>query len=87
MATAFSTPDGKFLDRVCHAIQEVTGIQPARDTGGGTSDGRFLAAVGVPVVELGLTNDTIHQVNERVYTHELETLTNIYTKIITTFEA
>ena len=87
VATAFSTPNGKFLDRVCHAIQEVTGIQPARDTGGGTSDGRFLAAVGVPVVELGLTNDTIHQVNERVYTHELETLTNIYTKIITTFEA
>ncbi len=87
VATAFSTPDGKFLDMVCDAIEDVTGIQTVRDTGGGTSDGRFLAAAGVPVAELGLTNDTIHQVNERVNTHELDTLTEIYSKIITTFEA
>jgi succinyl-diaminopimelate desuccinylase len=87
VATAFSTPDGKFLDTVCDAIQSVTGIKTVRDTGGGTSDGRFLAAAGVPVAELGLTNDTIHQVNERVATHELDTLTDIYIKIMTTFEA
>lgn len=86
VATAFSTPDGLFLDTVCNAIQKVTAIQSIRDTGGGTSDGRFLAAAGVPVAELGLTNSTIHQVNECVQTHELDTLTAIYTEIITTFE-
>jgi len=86
-ANAFSTPDGKFLDIVCDAIQSTTGIETHRDTGGGTSDGRFLAAAAIPVAELGLTNSTIHQVNEQVATHELDTLTDIYTTIITTFEA
>ncbi|MDQ7004913.1 MAG: succinyl-diaminopimelate desuccinylase [Ghiorsea sp.] len=86
-AQVFSTPDGKFLDMVCDAIQSTTGITTNRDTGGGTSDGRFLAAAGVPVAELGLTNSTIHQVNEQVAVHELDILTDIYTKIITTFEA
>ncbi len=86
VATAFSTPDGCFLDTVCAAIKKVTTIDTHRDTGGGTSDGRFLAAAGVPVAELGLTNATIHQVNEQVETHELDTLTAIYAEIITTFE-
>ena len=86
VAIAFSTPDGLFLDIVCDAIKDVTGIETKRDTGGGTSDGRFLAAAGVPVAELGLTNSTIHQIDECVATHELNTLTAIYTKIITQFE-
>ncbi|MDX8397992.1 MAG: succinyl-diaminopimelate desuccinylase [Mariprofundaceae bacterium] len=87
VATAFSTPDGSFLDTVCQSIQSVTNITTKRDTGGGTSDGRFLAAAGVAVVELGLTNSTIHQVNECVATHELDTLTAIYSDIIENFEA
>ncbi len=86
-AEAFSTPDGAFLDLVEASIQRVTGMITRRDTGGGTSDGRFLAAAGVPVTELGLTNSTIHQVGERVAIAELKTLTNIYTDIITHFEA
>jgi succinyl-diaminopimelate desuccinylase len=85
-ANAFSTADGPLLDHVCDSIHRITGIQARRDTGGGTSDGRFLAAVGVPVVELGLTNDTIHQIGERVRIDELDTLTRIYTDIITHFE-
>jgi len=86
VATAFSTPDGIFLDTVCASIKRITGIETLRDTGGGTSDGRFLAAAGVPVAELGLTNSTIHQVNECVATHELDTLTAIYSDIIEHFE-
>jgi len=82
---AFSTPDGPWLELVCNSIRRVTGIEAQRDTGGGTSDGRFLAAAGVPVVELGLTNSSIHQVNERVAVHELETLTGIYADIIQHF--
>jgi len=86
-AKVFSTPDGPFLDQVCASIKQVTGIETLRDTGGGTSDGRFLAAAGIPVVELGLTNSTIHQVGECVALHELETLTSIYSDIIINFEA
>jgi len=86
-AEVFSTPDGPFLDLVESSIQRVTGMTTKRDTGGGTSDGRFLAAAGVPVAELGLTNSTIHQIGECVAVSELETLTGIYTDIITHFEA
>jgi len=86
-AEAFSTPDCPFLDQVCASIKQITGIETLRDTGGGTSDGRFLAAAGVPVVELGLTNSTIHQVGECVAVHELDTLTSIYADIISNFEA
>ncbi len=86
-AEVFSTPDGAFLDLVELSVQRVTGIMTRRDTGGGTSDGRFLAAAGVPVAELGLTNSTIHQIGECVTVGELNTLTDIYTDIITHFEA
>jgi len=86
-AEVFSTPDGPFLDHVESSIQRVTGITTKRDTGGGTSDGRFLAAADVPVVELGLTNSTIHQVGEYVAVNELEILTGIYADIMTHFEA
>jgi len=84
VATAFTTPDGLFLDQVCASIERVTGIKTRRDTGGGTSDGRFLAAAGVPVAELGTTNSTIHQVGEQVAVSELGTLTKIYADIIET---
>lgn len=84
-AAAFSTPDGPFLDLVCRCIEEITAIQAIRDTGGGTSDGRFLAEAGIPVVELGLTNSTIHQTNECVALEELTQLTRIYRKILCMF--
>ena len=82
----FSTPDGPFLDLVSDSIRRITKLETQMNTGGGTSDGRFLAAANVPVAELGLTNGTIHQVNERVAVHELDTLTNIYADIIEHFE-
>jgi len=86
VATAFSTPDGPFLDLVCASIRRTTGIDTLRDTGGGTSDGRFLAAAGVPVAELGTTNSSIHQVGEQVAISEFATLTAIYSDIIKYFE-
>jgi len=86
VATAFSTPDGPFLELVCDSINKVTGIDTVRDTGGGTSDGRFLAAAGIAVAELGTTNSTIHQVGEQVALSELDILTKIYSEIIENFE-
>jgi len=85
-AAAFYTPDCALLDLVERSIMKVNGVQTLRDTGGGTSDGRFLATAGIPVVELGLTNGSIHQIGERVAVSELDELTRIYAEIITHFE-
>jgi succinyl-diaminopimelate desuccinylase len=64
------------------AVQEVTGQQPELFTGGGTSDGRFLAPLGAQVVEIGPVNATIHQVNERVAIDDLEPLSLVYQRLL-----
>ena len=61
------------------------GEAPEQNTAGGTSDGRFLAPLGVEVVELGLRNATIHQIDERVDLNDLEQLTNVYEALIRRF--
>ncbi|MDQ6951230.1 MAG: succinyl-diaminopimelate desuccinylase [Mariprofundales bacterium] len=81
-AQAFVTPEGPFLQLIADAIDRCAAIVTRPDTGGGTSDGRFFAAAGVPVVELGLTNGTIHQIGEQVAVAELAQLTAIYADIM-----
>jgi len=78
----FLTSSGKLVDATCDAIKTVCGIDTDCSTGGGTSDGRFIAPTGAEVIELGVSNDTIHKVNECVKVDDLETLTNIYTNIL-----
>jgi len=48
------------------------------DTGGGTSDGRFIAPTGAEVIELGPLNESIHKLNENVGLEDLEILTKIW---------
>ncbi len=62
----FYTPPGKLSEAVRAAIAGVTGRRPKMSTGGGTSDGRFIAPLGAQVVELGVVNAIIHKVNECV---------------------
>ncbi len=64
------------------ACHEQLGIEPELDTGGGTSDGRFFGPRGIPVVELGPVNRTIHQVNESVSLVDLDRLPDLYQAII-----
>ena len=78
----FLTDSGKLLDATCAAIQEVTGLIPQLSTGGGTSDGRFIAPTGCEVIELGPCNDSIHQIDERVRVDDLEPLARIYEEIL-----
>jgi succinyl-diaminopimelate desuccinylase len=59
-------------------VRTVTGRDPALSTGGGTSDGRFIAPMGAQVVELGVVNATIHKVNECVRIEDIDTLHAIY---------
>ena len=74
----FYTPAGALSDGVCAAVKAVTGSAPKLSTGGGTSDGRFIATMGAQVVELGVTNATIHKVNESVGVDEIDALHTMY---------
>jgi succinyl-diaminopimelate desuccinylase len=74
----FYTPPGALSAGVCKAVRTVTGTTPLLSTGGGTSDGRFIATMGAQVVELGVTNASIHKVNESVGIDEIDTLHKVY---------
>ena len=78
----FLTPEGKLVRAASESIQEVMGIQTSLSTGGGTSDGRFIAPTGAEVVELGPLNSTIHQANEHIAIVELERLERIYQRML-----
>jgi len=80
-ADVFITKPGPFTDLVVEAIHEVTGIKPDLNTGGGTSDARFITRY-CPVIEFGLVGQTMHQVDERTPISDLEALTRIYRGIL-----
>ena len=75
---AFLTEQGRLRDAVTAAIESTCGISPIASTGGGTSDGRFIAPLGAEVVELGPINATIHKVDECVSLQDLERLPGLY---------
>jgi len=64
------------------AIQSELGIQPELNTGGGTSDGRFIAPLGTEVLELGLLNESIHKVDENTSVDDLDVLFRLYNRIM-----
>jgi succinyl-diaminopimelate desuccinylase len=78
----FLTQEGILLEKTKQVIQETCQIDPILSTSGGTSDGRFIAPYGVDVIELGLINKTIHQINESASIESLEKLCVIYKKIL-----
>ena len=78
----FLTKPGALIDAVSGAVQEVTGSEPKAATDGGTSDGRFIAKSGAQVVELGVVNTHIHQVDERVRLADLDELSHIYEQVL-----
>jgi len=78
----FLTSQGPLIDATHAAIQSVCGFETLDDTGGGTSDGRFIAPTGAQVIELGPLNASIHKVNEHIGLDDLETLTQIYQQIL-----
>jgi succinyl-diaminopimelate desuccinylase len=78
----FYTPEGPLSEAVCKAVNQVAGISPKLSTGGGTSDGRFIAALGAQIVELGVINATIHKVNEQVLAADIDGLHRIYVGVL-----
>ncbi len=77
----FITSPGPFVDTVTAAIAEVTGRTPELNTGGGTSDARFITSY-CPVLEFGLVGQTMHQVDERAPVSDLVRLTEIYRRVL-----
>lgn len=78
----FLTTPGTLVDAVREAIRAETGIDTELSTTGGTSDGRFIAAVCPQVIELGPPNATIHKVDEHVAVADIEPLKNIYRRTL-----
>lgn len=78
----FLTPQGKLTEIACQAIKKVMHIDSQLSTIGGTSDGRFIAKMGCQIIELGVTNATIHKVNEHVPCDDIVNLKNIYHEIL-----
>ena len=76
---SFHSPEGgKLREVVIEVCHELCGIEPEPSTGGGTSDGRFIAPLGAEVVEIGPVNATIHKIDECVALTDLERLPAIH---------
>ncbi|KAA0072721.1 succinyl-diaminopimelate desuccinylase [Tardiphaga sp. P9-11] len=78
---SFVTKPGAFTDLVAAAIKDVTGRTPDLNTGGGTSDARFIKNY-CPVIEFGLVGQTMHQIDEHTKVSDLEKLTQIYRGVL-----
>jgi len=78
----FLTVPGTLSDAATRAVQEELQITPKLSTGGGTSDGRFIAPMGAQVIELGVVNATIHKANECVRVPDIERLRGVYRRTL-----
>ncbi|SFV74979.1 N-succinyl-L,L-diaminopimelate desuccinylase [hydrothermal vent metagenome] len=74
--------DTKIVKNIDKAIESITGIKPKHSTAGGTSDARFMAPLGINVIEFGVKNDTIHSVDERTTKKEVQQLYEVFKLLI-----
>ena len=74
---AFVTRPGPFVAALSRAITDRTGLTPRLDTGGGTSDARFVVPY-CPVAEFGLVGASMHKADENVTISDLNRLASIY---------
>jgi succinyl-diaminopimelate desuccinylase len=78
----FRSESGELRKAIHDVLQNEVGVEPEMNTGGGTSDGRFIAPLGSEVAEFGLLNASIHQVNENTSVEDLERLVHVYSSIL-----
>jgi succinyl-diaminopimelate desuccinylase len=74
----FLTHEGPLRRAVREVIDEQLGLTPVENTGGGTSDARFIAPLGAEVIEFGPVNASIHKINEHVLVSDLDKLPALY---------
>lgn len=78
--------NSKIVTNLIDSINRICWVRPELSTTGGTSDARYFAAFGVPVVEFGVVNDRIHAVDERVSIDEVEKLYEVFSDLIRYFK-
>ena len=78
---AFLTPPGPLSMLISDAVREVTGLTPELSTTGGTSDARYLVKL-CPVAEFGLPNATMHKLDEAVALADIDSLIEVYARIL-----
>ena len=83
---AFLTAPDQHVAKLRDAIAKVTGLRPRLDTGGGTSDARFITSL-CPVAEFGLVGASMHKTDECVPLADLYQLTSVYQAVLTAFLA
>ena len=74
----FLTGEGALRAAARAVLVEHCGLTPDENTGGGTSDARFIAPMGAEVIEMGPINASIHKVDERVSVDDLRRLPGLY---------
>jgi succinyl-diaminopimelate desuccinylase len=78
----FLTAPGVLSEAAIQAVREQLQVAAQLSTGGGTSDGRFIAPMGAQVIEVGVINSTIHKVNECVRVEDIDRLRGIYRRTL-----
>jgi succinyl-diaminopimelate desuccinylase len=78
----YLTPRGELVNVAAEVIGKLCGIVPEVSCTGGTSDGRFIAAICREIIELGPVNATIHKIDECVTIADLEPLAGLYRGIL-----
>ena len=78
----FLTPPGVLSAAVARAVMDELALSTRLSTGGGTSDGRFIAPMGAEVIELGVVNATIHKVDECVSIADVDRLHGLYRRTL-----
>ncbi len=81
-AAPFLTPTGSLTDAMRSSVSKVVSVDAALDTGGGTSDGRFISRTCEQVIEFGPLNATIHQTDERINCEDIDSLSTIYENLL-----
>ncbi|MEQ9116150.1 MAG: succinyl-diaminopimelate desuccinylase [Rickettsiales bacterium] len=81
-AKSFISKPSNFTNLIKNAVREISpSSNPILSTSGGTSDARFLQEI-TNVAELGLMNDTAHQINESSSIQDMYDLKRIYKEIL-----
>ncbi|WP_455477079.1 succinyl-diaminopimelate desuccinylase [Bartonella sp. B41] len=86
LGDVFITKNDRLIKILSNAIKSITGNVPECSTSGGTSDARFIKDY-CPVIEFGLSGQTMHMVDEYVALDAMESLTSIYERFIVDFFA
>ena len=77
----FLTREGALRRAAREVLISRCGVIPDENTGGGTSDARFIAPLGAEVIEMGPINASIHKVDECVSVEDLRRLPGLYREV------